>query len=124
MALIIKNLKKENLRDLKRSPFIREARIPAYFYYSPDLKDYIFVLSQLGGFVPGRRFDILEVEDSELDEKDRELQILRAENKALKERIVNSSKENLTLEDLKSLAESLGYYVAKRPVRKEASEHE
>lgn len=128
MAIVIKNLRKESL---KRGPFQSAARIPAYFYYNPDIKEYVFVLSSMGGFTAGRRFDILEVEDSELDEKDKELQILRsenqnlkAENQDLKEQLSMSVKEDLDIKAIRILAADLGYYVAKRPVRKEASEHE
>lgn len=128
MAIVIKNLRKENL---KRGPFQSAVRIPAYFYYNPDIKEYVFVLSSMGGFTAGRRFDILEVEDSELDEKDKELQLLRAENQNLKaenqdlkEQLSMSVKEDLDIKAIRRLAADLGYYVAKRPMRKEASENE
>lgn len=128
MAIVIKNLRKESL---KRGPFQSAARVPAYFYYNPDIKEYVFVLSSMGGFTAGRRFDILEVEDSELDEKDKELQLLRAENqslkeenKDLKEHLAITVKETLDIKAIRRLAADLGYYVAKRPVRKEASKDE
>lgn len=121
MAIVIKNLRRENL---KSGPFQSAARIPAYFYYNPDLKEYVFVLSCMGCFTAGRRFDILEIEDSELDEKDKELQSLRAENQDLKERLAITVKEDLDIKAIRRLAADLGYYVAKRPVRKEASKDE
>lgn len=128
MAIVIKNLRRENL---KSGPFQSAARIPAYFYYNPDIKEYVFVLSCMGCFTAGRRFDILEIEDRELDEKDKELQSLRAENQSLKEEnqdlkehLAICVKETLDIKAIRRLAADLGYYVAKRPVRKEASKDE